>query len=490
LAAAESLAQCPDGTPPPCAGRPAASSPTSVAVLPFANLSRDSSDAYLAEGLTEELISRLGAVPRLRVPGRSVVQRAQAAVPDPQALARRLGVRYLVEGSVRRGGARLRISVRLLRAVDGVRVWGDDYDRGQEDLLLVQETIAREVATNVAGQLLPGERATLTARPTRDPVAWDHFLRGNHAMGRRSARALSTALIEYETALAHDSGFAAAQARIAYVYSLGAFYGVEDVPHDSLIPRGERAADRALLLDPNSSDAWLAWGFLRTTGTAHGMPEARTAMERAVQLDPRNAEAFHQLGQVYTFLDDDSAAIVSYRRALAIEPGRAQTLYELGHVYLLLHRWRDALRLCDSAAVENPELARAYVGRARARTFLGEGARAAEDARRAIGLATGVSQREPRGALIAALAASGDTAGARAALAELEATLAADSTSRLRTTIATGLVALGQRERAIAVLRPIAASGLLSWLLRYPEFDPIRADPRFQRIQAAARGAP
>lgn len=271
-------AQCPDGTPPPCSVRPvrAAPAPTSVAVLPFANLSRDSSDAYLAEGLTEELISRLGAVRRLRVPGRSVVERARAADADPQSLARRLGVRYLVEGSVRRSGRRLRVSVRLLRALDGVRVWGDDYDRGQEDLLAVQETIAREVATNVAGQLLPGEQARLAALPTRDPVAWDHYLRGNHALGARSAGSLATAIREYDRALGLDSTFTAAQARIAYAYVLGGLYGLEGVPADSVNPHAERAAQRALLLDPNSSDAWLAWGWLRAfANTASGMREAR-----------------------------------------------------------------------------------------------------------------------------------------------------------------------------------------------------------------------
>lgn len=111
LATRATFARCPDGSPPPCArARPTAPSQASIAVLPFANLSRDSADVYLAGGLTEELISRLGAVSRFRVPGRSVVERAQAAIADPQALARPLGVRYLVEGSVRRGGARLRVS--------------------------------------------------------------------------------------------------------------------------------------------------------------------------------------------------------------------------------------------------------------------------------------------------------------------------------------------------------------------------------------------
>ncbi|MDP3774440.1 MAG: hypothetical protein Q8Q85_09255 [Gemmatimonadales bacterium] len=461
-------------------------------MLPFANLSRDSADVYLAEGLTEELISRLGAVARLRVPGRSVVVRAQAAVADPQALARRLGVRYLVEGSVRRGGNRLRVSVRLLRAADGVRVWGEDYNRGQEDLLDVQETIAREVATNVAGQLLPGERSVLVARPTRDPAAWDHFLRGNHALGTRSAGSLAAAIREYHRALALDSTFTAAQARIAYAYVLAGLYGLEGIPADSAAVRAERAAQRALLLDQNSSDAWLAWGWLRAgTNTASGMREARSALERAVRLDPRNAEAHHQLGQVLTFLGQDSAAVATYERALAIDPLRAQTLYELSLVLSFSHRWVVTLRLADSAVAENPLLWRARVGRARARLATGDARGALEDARRAHELGSGIAVYDALTVLVAAAAALGDTASARGYQAAFEAAPSADfARGMLATGPAIGRIALGDREGAIAMLQTIPPSVIYSWILRYPEFDPIRADPRFQRIEAAARAAP
>jgi len=112
--------QCPDGAPPPCAGARRAAQPTSVAVLYFENLSRDTADLYLADGLTEELTSRLGAVARLRVTGPSVVRRAQqVAGGDALAVGRALTVRYLVEGSLRRSGPRVRVSVRLLRALPG-----------------------------------------------------------------------------------------------------------------------------------------------------------------------------------------------------------------------------------------------------------------------------------------------------------------------------------------------------------------------------------
>ncbi len=134
-------AQCPDGTPPPCAAPAArapasAPAPNSVAVLYFDNLSRDTADAYLADGLTEEITDRLGAIERLQVKSRTWVRRLQVAIPgDPAALARALRVRYMVEGSVRRAGSRVRVSTRLIHATDGFRVWGNDYDATVGDLL-------------------------------------------------------------------------------------------------------------------------------------------------------------------------------------------------------------------------------------------------------------------------------------------------------------------------------------------------------------------
>jgi len=131
-------AQCPDGTPPPCRARAVPTPATnSVAVLYFDNLSSDTSDAYLADGLTEEITSRLGELPRLQIkrPGRDVVRRLRDTVPDYLvALGRILRVRYLVEGSVRRAGPRVRVSARLLGAGDGFRVWSADYDRAASDL--------------------------------------------------------------------------------------------------------------------------------------------------------------------------------------------------------------------------------------------------------------------------------------------------------------------------------------------------------------------
>src|SRR5438445_10942359 len=159
-------AQCPDGSTPPCRaaradpGRKPGVPPNSVAVLYFDNLSPDTADAYLAEGLTEELIARLGQLPRLAVKSRAAVQRFPQSGTDPVAAARGLRVARLVTGSVRRGGNRLRVTVELVRASDGEHVWGDLYDRRDADLLAVEEDITRAVAAAIGGRLQPAERAT------------------------------------------------------------------------------------------------------------------------------------------------------------------------------------------------------------------------------------------------------------------------------------------------------------------------------------------
>ena len=182
-------AQCPDGSPPPCARVPA-TTPTpganSVGVMLFNNLTRDTAYAYLADGLATEIATSLARVPRLEVRSPGAVRSAQRGVePDPRMVGRRLNVRYVVEGDFQRGGDRIRISVRLVAVPSGTQRWSEAYTRPAADLLAVQEEIARAVATAIAGELLPQERTVLASRPTRSAEAYDRFLRANFQLARR-----------------------------------------------------------------------------------------------------------------------------------------------------------------------------------------------------------------------------------------------------------------------------------------------------------------
>src|SRR4051812_37659565 len=176
-------AQCPDGTPPPCSRQAAAIAPAganSVGVMLFNNQTRDTAYSYLSDGLATEIATSLARVPRLEVRSPGAVRSAQRGIePDPRLVCRRLNVRYVVEGDFQRGGDRIRVSVRLVAVPSGTQRWSDAYTRPIADLLAVQEEIASAVATAIAGQLLPQERSTLSARPTRSAEAYDHLLRGN-----------------------------------------------------------------------------------------------------------------------------------------------------------------------------------------------------------------------------------------------------------------------------------------------------------------------
>jgi TolB-like protein/Tfp pilus assembly protein PilF len=476
-------AQCPDGTPPPCAraGRTMASAPASVAVLYLENLSRDTADAYLADGLTEELTSRLGSIQRLRVTGRTAVRRAQQqGAGDLAAMGRALGVRYLVEGSVRRSGERVRVSVRLLRATDGVRVWGDDYDRTLTDLLALQEDVAREVAANVAGRLLPAERAAISVRPTTDAAAYMHYLRGSYLVTRRTSHALQQAAQEFEQAARRDPNFAAAEAGRARAYALAYAYGVEWAPAESLAAWSIRASERAIRLDSTSSDVWLARGAVQVHFARGGLRAARTSYERAVALDSRNAEAHHALGTALAWLGEDSAAAAALQRALALDPARGVTLNDLAQEREIGHRFDEARRLLDSAIAVDPRQFRPYLERALVRVSEGDVTGARLDAETGLRLSTPGSRGYAQSHVAWADVARGDTALARQRVAALER--AGPSID-----LARALLAIGERDSALAVLERAPPHPVAWYWLRFPEFDALRPLPRFQRIFDAIR---
>src|SRR2546425_1427559 len=313
--------QCPDGSPPPCGARAAASpAPNSVAVLYFDNLSPDTADAYLADGLTEEIASRLGDIRRILVKqaSREGVRRLREATQDYRvAVGHAMGVRHLVEGSLRRAGPRVRVVARLINTASGFRVWGQTYDRAAADLLALEDEIAREIATSIAGQLAPAERTALVERPTTHPDAYEHFLRGNYYLAKRSVNGLHRAIDEYEAAALRDPRFTRAIARAGFVYGLSLTYGwaLPGLPRDSMLARALALTSRALAQDSSVSDAWLARGYVTSFLQPRTLGGVIEALGRALALDPRNSEALQQYGFFLRVLGRDSAARAASSRS-------------------------------------------------------------------------------------------------------------------------------------------------------------------------------
>ena len=498
-AAGPLCAQCPDGTPLPC-GRGGAPAGRSVAVLDFLNESRDTADAYLSDGFTDEITSRLGQLGRLVVTSRTAVRRLpHAATLAPPALGRALGVQYLVSGGVRRGVGRVRVSVELLRASTGVSLWANQYDRPDGDLLSIEQDLATAVAGAIAGRLLPAERATLAAQPTRSATAYDHFLRGNWYLAQRTGAATQRAIAEYQAATADDAGFVQARARTAYAYALYLDWGwpYPGLPDDSLVARGLREADLVLRQDSQLSDGWMARAYLLSHRDPRRLAGAGAAFQRAIALDSGNAEAYHQFAWTLLISGHDSAALAMYRRALAVDPARAITVDEMSLSFLVRRRYGEALALEDSALALDSGAFWVYNDRAHTRLLLGDlaGARADAEAARRLGPTGSTYWGE---AVLAILAArEGDSAEARSRAGRLARSLAEPGRPTVQEArwIGAALVAAGEREQALDLLEsvPVERRGALLWFfLRFPELDALRAEPRFRRLMAESRpdGAP
>jgi TolB-like protein/Tfp pilus assembly protein PilF len=490
-------AQCPDGTPPPCAApvpRPAAPpAPTSVAVLYFDNISRDTSDAYLAEGLTEELITRLGQVPRLQVKSRNAVRRFRGeAAGDPAAVGRALGVAHLVSGTVRREGARLRVTAELTRAATGVRVWGDVLEGTDADLMNVEAQIASAIATAIGGRLAPAERQFLAARPTANPEAYDHLLRGDFHLAKRTGLEARQALAEYEAAVRLDPGFARAWARVGLVYYLFVdwVWSFPGVTSDSLLARGFAASDRALVLDSGNADAWTLRGILLTYRNPTTLAGAVPALERAVHLEPRNAEAWHLLGSILAVPRQTEEAIAALRRALQLDPLRPVTLVNLGQVLTYEGREADAEHVLDSAVAVDPGWYNPYAFRGWVRLRRGDRAGALADADAAVRLRPPGYLLDSEPLVVALLASGGDSAAARARADQLARSV--DEGGPLHylpaSSAAIALAWAGEADRAMSFLERARGGGVQTWwAMRDPAFASLRTDARFQRLLADLR---
>jgi TolB-like protein/Tfp pilus assembly protein PilF len=481
--------QCPDGSPPPCRGARAAApvAPTSVAVLYFDNLSRDSNDAFLADGLTEELIARLGRVERLSVKSRTAVQRLRGRpLDEPAVIGRTLAVAHFVSGSVRRSGTRLRVTAELTRASTGVQVWSETFDRSSDDLMGVESEIAQAIATGVGGRLAPAERRTLAVRPTTNPEAYEHFVRGNVLLPRRTAADVRRAVGEFETAARIDPSFAGAWARAGLGYALIIDWGwrYPDLPADSAVARLSRHAAEAVSRDPASGDAWLAQALALQIRHPLASDSVVPAFERALAADSRNAELMHQFAGYLGILGRADRARQLWQRALALEPERAISLENLARLSLYRRDLDGAMALYDSALRVDPgarfiHVSMAYVAVARGDTARLRQALAESD----IGPR---SEVDPLRAILAA--ARGDTVSARRMLEALDRDEPLGPLEYFPLSgIAVAWAHAGDRQRAMEVLGRARPSLYFYESLLHPRFDILRQDSRFQSLFESMR---
>jgi tetratricopeptide (TPR) repeat protein len=326
------------------------------------------------------------------------------------------------------------------------------------------------------GEAPPPEARVL---PTRSPAAYDHYLRGNFLLARRSPDQTARAIAEYREAERLDSGFAAAIGRAAYAHAIarGNYYRLPDTPIESLAVRGLIIANRALRRDSTSSDAWMARGYLLAFAQPRTMDGSVQAFERSIALDSSNAEAHHQYGAVLGWLGRNAEADRELHQALALDPGRAISFSDLAawsHV-------RDtalAVALMDSAVALDPASAFSRRWRALARLWAGDVRGAQEDAELANRLQPGDIVMESVLAIVVAHA--GDGARARTLMAHWPG-------RNEHWLIMAALVAAGDTAAALDRLERASPVPYLWAGLRRPEFDALHGNPRYERLVAALR---
>jgi TolB-like protein/Tfp pilus assembly protein PilF/predicted Ser/Thr protein kinase len=318
----------------------------SIAVLPFQNLSPDPDNAYFAEGIKDQILTRLAMLRDLKVISRTSTAKYQSKPDNLKTVAQELGVSTILEGAVQKAGDKVRVNVQLIDAGADTHLWAKSYDRDFKDVLGVESEVSQEIAEVLQANLSPSESHALASVRTLDTEAYNLFLRGEYEVDRgdttlNSGPALDRADAFYRQALARDPNFAEAAAELArsrltrhqFVSSLDPAE-LEEVK--SLI-------DRALALAPNSPEAHSARGLFFYWGHRQ-YEKALTEFNRALELQPNNASARAFRGWVYRRCGEWERSLAEFQRAQELNPRDVQIPQNIGATYLRLRHWKDAER--------------------------------------------------------------------------------------------------------------------------------------------------
>jgi TolB-like protein/Tfp pilus assembly protein PilF len=305
----------------------------SVAVLPFANLSADPDNEYFTDGLTEELIGALANVDGLRIPARTSVYALKDTNLDIQEIGRRLGVDNLLEGSVRKAGDQLRISVQLIKVSDGFNLWSETYDREFSDVFVIQDEIAGNIVEALQLTLSPVEQQALRSERTTDFKAYEYYLRGRGHYRRRTRADFDSAREMFQNAIEIDSGYALAWAGLADTYT--EFWRNYESAEENLV-QAEEASREAVELDPRLAEAHASKGF--ALGQRQLYDEAAEAFRRAMELNPRLFEAYYYYGTVAFAAGRLETAAEMFERATEVAPDEIRALQLLPQIYTRLGR--------------------------------------------------------------------------------------------------------------------------------------------------------
>ena len=327
--------------------KPAVLIPKSVAVLPFENLSDDPNNAYFADGIQEEILTRLASIADLKVISRTSTQRYQSKPGNLAEIAKQLGVANIVEGSVQKAADQVRVNVQLINAQTDSHLWAETYDRKLTDIFGVESEMAKRIAESLQAKMTGREEQALAVKPTNNPGAYDAYLRGLSFEARlRSSQVGSSweAAGFFGRAVELDPNFAIAWARLSRADARLCFERNDATP--ARCDSAKRALENAQRLEPNSSETLLALGYYQYW-VLRDYSAAKTTFGRVSKMFPGSSEVSMALARVTRRQGHWDESIAYSERALALDPRNIELLDDTARAYAQLRRFPAALKLYD-----------------------------------------------------------------------------------------------------------------------------------------------
>jgi len=455
----------------------------SIAVLPFENLSEDKTNEYFADGIQEEILTRLSRISDLKVISRTSTQRFKSRAEQIPDIAKLLGVANILEGSVRKAGDKVRVHVQLIDAENDAHLWAERYDRQLIDIFEVESDIAENIADALRAKLTGAERRAIAAQPTANTEAYQLYLQGRYHWRNFLAPGYERVRECFEQAIALDDSFAPAYAGLSLYYSFAAANAI--FPPD-VWPAGEKNVEKALQLDETLGEAWNSLAaaeiYYKRDWTA-----AERAFKRGAELNPNFADIKHHYGVVLTVMGRNEEALAQMLRAMELDPFFPGLNLHYGRALYLMRDYDRAIGQFAKMLERNPNYAAAH-------EYFGDACEQKGIEHEAITqwtAALALSGRVEDARVLEQVFASAGFGAAKRTLARRELEQLDAKRARGEYVAAAHYVfahlRAGNFEEAFAWLpKMVEEPNWFALQLRVnPVFDPIRKDPRFDQVAAS-----
>lgn len=446
----------------------------SIAVMPFVNASGNADLEYLSDGMTDSLINSLLHLPNLNVQSMSSVLRYKGKETDPAAIGRELNVQAILNGRVVQRGDGLTLYLELVDTLTANRIWGEQYDRKQSDLVTLQREVARDVASKLQAKLTSADQQKLAKNYTSSPEAYQLYLQGNFYFEKRGLKNVEIAIGYYQQAIEKDPNYALAYAGLADAYA-------RPVMQPQGMPRAREAAEKALSLDNNLAEAHSVYGRLLAV---HDYDHSGAEREflRAIELNPNYANAHSRYGEILTSLGRFDAAERAHRKALELEPLSLVFNFTYGETLVNARRYDDAINHLEKTLELDERFGPTYIPLALAHQLKG-------NYRESVEIRARHAEINGNSASAASIRESFEKGGWEAYL-RYEITRvkprpnSGERFRGVRNDLATKYAQLGEKDKAFEALNDAYENRefTMRWIKVNPLLDPLRDDPRFQEL--------